>query len=103
VRRGHTPLGPPPALRKLLAALMVGGSLTGTLLTAAPAFADPEQGGAIPESSPDQGGTTENSQGGTEQGGTTPAPAPQPAPAPEPSYTPGPGVIPAPPQAGPIT
>lgn len=92
---GHSALNPPPAVRKLLAALMVGGSLTGTLLTAAPAFADPDQGGVIPESAPDQGGTTPDTQGGTDQGGTTPAPAPAP------SYNPGPGAIPGPPQEAP--
>ncbi|WP_237422006.1 hypothetical protein [Gordonia sp. SID5947] len=96
----HGPTSP-PAVRKLLAALLVGGTLTGATLVAAPAGAI-EQGGADPDG-PSQSGPM---QGGVDPEGpqapSAPAPAPQPQPE-APSYTPGPGpgVIPAPPQEAP--
>lgn len=100
VRRGTVPLAPPPPplLRKLIATLVVGGTLTGATLTTAPAWAI-EQGGADPDDSTSQSGP---SQGGADPGQPDPAPTtPAPETAPAPSYNPGPGAIPGPPQEAP--
>lgn len=98
VRRGRAAVSPPsPALmRKVIAAVLVGGTMTGAVLTTSPAWAI-KQGGADPDSSTSQG----PSQGGADPGQPDPGSDSTPPPQAPPTYNPGPGVIPAPPQEAP--
>lgn len=88
------------ASRRAIAASVTAAALAGAVLSTAPALADPEQGGVIPQGGPEQGGVVPESPQGGSQGGVTPAPAPAPAPT-APTYNPGPGSIPSPPQEAP--
>lgn len=91
-----------PSARRALAAGLLAGSLAAGVLTAAPAAADPEQGGVVPDDGPSQGGVVpEDDNTGDGTTGSTPPAQPHTQDQPQQQYTPGPGALPSPPQDAP--